>query len=165
MSYGIEKHLDNLLRHIKLVQQATELLGRNLIDQGQVELGRDLIAVGLRHDASKFGPLEWTYLHIGSDVPSAKLKIAVQQHHAHNPHHPEYWDQGINEMPDLYLAEMVCDWYARAQEFGTGLIEWIQEVAFPRFRPDSATRSRIEEFLEVLLEDSFSPILTRSLQQ
>lgn len=158
MPYCMQKHLDNLLRHIKLVQQATELLGRGLVDQGQVELGRDLIAAGLKHDASKFDHLEWEYLHVGSDVPKAKLKMAIQQHHANNPHHPEHWAGGVNSMPDSYLAEMVCDWYARAQEFGTSLREWIQEVAYPRYNPNSLTRDRIEDFLSILLEDSFVKI-------
>ena len=43
-------------------------------------------------------------------------------------------------MPEISVAEMVCDWYARAQEFGTGLRDWIvqqQKADTDRWKIDS----------------------------
>ena len=35
------------------------------------------------------------------------------------------------------MAEMACDWYARAMEFGTGLRDWIASTAIQRFQIDT----------------------------
>src|SRR5438309_8877509 len=114
-----EEHLDNLIRHIQLVQGAGLLLGKRLIRRGEADFGRLLIARVFVHDATKFYGVEWKYLHAGKDVPEDQLALAIQQHRETNQHHPEYWS-GLHRMPDIAVAEMVCDCYARAQEFGTG---------------------------------------------
>jgi len=131
------EHLDNLVRHIDLVRGACLLLGKRLIGQGRVEFGRILIARGFEHDVSKFSSIEWDYLHAGQNVPRDQLDMAIRQHVRTNSHHPEYWG-GIENMPEIAVAEMVCDWYARSQEFGTGLREWITSEAVERFQIDVA---------------------------
>ena len=152
-----EQHLDNLVRHIELVRNACLLLGRRLMAQGRKEFGRILIARGFVHDASKFFGIEWEYLHAGRDVPKEQLELAIKQHTRTNPHHPEYWG-GFENMPEITVAEMVCDWYARSQEFGTGLREWITNVAIERYRINRETESfrQVEKFLDLLLEDHFA---------
>jgi hypothetical protein len=151
-----EEHLDNLVRHIDLVRQAGLLLGKRLMRRGEEELGRLLVARVFVHDATKFYGAEWMYLHAGKDVPPDKLELAVAQHRATNQHHPEYWG-GLPHMPEVAVAEMVCDWYARAQEFGTGLRDWIGGPATERFRidPDSPQARWIARFVDLLLEDPF----------
>src|SRR5215831_18050233 len=128
----LEEHLDNLVRHIELVRDAGLLLGKRLIHEGEVDFGRLLIGRVFVHDATKFAGIEWRYLHSGQAIPKEKLELAVTQHQETNEHHPEYWG-GVSEMPALAVAEMVCDWYARSQEFGTGLRDWIEETAVERF--------------------------------
>jgi hypothetical protein len=61
-------------------------------------------------------------------------------------------------MPRIAVAEMVCDWYARSQEFGTSLREWIKEDATPRFKitQDHEQSQWISRFLDLLLQDSFA---------
>jgi hypothetical protein len=154
--FTAEEHLDNLVRHIELVREACLLLGRRLMKKGRKEFGRLVIARGFVHDASKFYGSEWRYLHAGKDVPKDKLEDAIRQHQETNQHHPEYWG-GVEHMPDLAVAEMVCDWYARAQEFGTGLRDWIRDQAMERFKIKPATRQHqwITEFVDMLLEDPF----------
>ncbi len=153
----LDEHLENLTRHVVLVQAATLLLGKRLIAQGRLEFGRILIGNGFCHDNSKFLGIEWDYLHAGRDVPPECLELAWKQHVSTNPHHPEYWG-GISMMPEVYIAEMVCDWYARAQEFGTGLRSWIKEHAMERFQiqPGSLQLQQLEGFVDLLLQDSFS---------
>ncbi len=152
----VEEHLDNLIRHIELVRDAGVLLGKRLMRQGEKEFGRLLIARVFVHDATKFYGAEWKYLHAGKDVPQDKLELAITQHRETNEHHPEYWG-GINRMPELAVAEMVCDWYARAQEFGTGLRDWIREQAVDRFQiaPDSQQFQWITKFVDLLLDEPF----------
>lgn len=154
--FTVEEHLDNLIRHIELVRDAGVLLGKRLMRAGEKEFGRLLIARVFVHDATKFYGAEWKYLHAGKDVPQDKLELAITQHRETNEHHPEYWG-GISRMPELAVAEMVCDWYARAQEFGTGLRDWIKEHAVERFKivKDSPQHQWITKFVDLLLEDPF----------
>lgn len=151
-----EEHLDNLVRHIELVREACLLLGKRLIHRGRKEFGRILISKGFVHDASKFAGIEWEYLHAGNDIPKEKLDLAVKQHTATNSHHPEYWG-GIENMPEIAVAEMVCDWYARSMEFGTGLRAWINDVAVDRFKIDikSEQYQWLTGFVDILLESQF----------
>jgi hypothetical protein len=161
----VEEHLDNLVRHIGLVREAGLMLGKRLIRQGEEEFGRLLIARVFVHDASKFYGAEWKYLHAGKDVPPDKLELAIVQHRETNQHHPEYWG-GVEHMPEIAVAEMVCDWYARAQEFGTGLRDWIANHATERFRIDPASPQHrwITRFVDLLLEDPFRRGESQSLR-
>lgn len=148
-----------LVRHIRHVQDNAILLGEKLIDQGHAELGRTLIANSMLHDNSKFYGDEWDTLICGDD--KAHLKECITEHAHRNKHHPECWG-GINHMPDVYLAEMVCDWKARSSEVGTCLVEWIHSVAMPRygFSPDDSiykTYETIIRFVELVNEPIGGP--------
>ena len=156
--YSHEEHLDNLIRHITLVREACTLMGKRLIMQGRKDLGRLLIMRGHMHDVSKFTGIEWDYLHVGPDVAPIDLDHAVKQHTRTNSHHPEYHG-GVDNMTPLDIAEMVCDWYARAQEFGTDLRAWVRSEAVDRFKITPGLASEqwvwIQECLDLLLKDSF----------
>lgn len=151
-----EEHLDNLVRHIDLVRQAGLLLGKRLMARGRKDFGRLLIARCYEHDVSKFKGIEWKYLHAGKDVPKEDLERAVLQHQETNSHHPEYHG-GFENMGELDVAEMVCDWYARSQEFGTGLRDWVKNSAVSRFKIDTASEQYtwVNNFIDLLLEDHF----------
>lgn len=128
--------IKRLVRHIKNVQDNCLILGEKLIEKGELTLGRDLIARGFLHDNSKFFGIEWDTLS-AEDKPqeeSAKVKLryAIQHHAQVNNHHPEYFG-GIEEMDRLSLCELVCDWKARSEEFGTDFRNWIKETATQRF--------------------------------
>lgn len=153
---SVEEHLDNLVRHIDLVRQAGLLLGKRLMAKGRQDFGRLLIAKCYEHDVSKFKGIEWKYLHAGRDVPKDELALAVQQHQETNSHHPEYHG-GFENMGEMDVAEMVCDWYARSQEFGTGLRDWVQKSAISRFKIDTESEQYrwVEKFINLLLEDHF----------
>ncbi len=151
-----EQHLDNLTRHIGLVREACLLLGKRLIAAGRKDFGRLVIMRGFMHDVTKFTGIEWDYLHVGPDVDKACLDLAIKQHSYTNSHHPEFHG-GVKNMPELDVAEMVCDWYARGQEFGTNLREWIRDVAVTRFRIGhlSDQEGWITQFTNLLLENAF----------
>lgn len=129
-----EKHIDNLVRHIELVREAGILLAKRLAESGRKDFARILLGNIFVHDASKFAGIEWDYLHAG-EVPQEELQLAIRQHQQTNMHHPEFWG-GFDNMPEVYVAEMVCDWYARSMEFGTGLRDWINEKAVDKFKID-----------------------------
>jgi len=149
--------LKAVVRHITHVQQSCTLLGERLIASGEVEIGHALLANGFIHDNSKLRGAEWLYLHDDVKEYAPELFHAALQQHIHtNPHHPECWG-GISEMPRLYLGEMVCDWHARSSEFGTGLREFIKEVATKRFdfKVQGKIYKEIKKLVDMLLDPAF----------
>jgi len=149
-----------ITRHIRNVEDNCLILGERLINNGEIELGHKLIANGHIHDASKFHGIEWEQMAPGEasneEGAKLKLKLAVQHHNRTNPHHPEYWGT-IHLMPRLYLAEMVADWKARSEEFGTSLRDWIDEQATKRFgfTKEEKIYQEIMEFVNLLCEKPF----------
>jgi hypothetical protein len=112
--------------HIERVHRCMELLAQV---SGH---GDDLLARARTHDASKFGPEEripyvWlTEYHRcrrnaeAFEYPEGvadRVSWAIHHHLTTNRHHPEFHDDP-NDMSDVDLIEMVCDWTAMAQEFG-----------------------------------------------
>jgi hypothetical protein len=144
--------IDIVFSHIQLVQHHTYVLGIKLIKGGEVELGRNLISNGQIHDNSKFKGIEFDHLFNGDPL----LSEVVKHHQSVNPHHPEYWG-GIHNMPKVYVAEMVCDWLARANEFGTNIRDWIENQATERFEFTNTdiVYTNIQKYLNLLLDKSF----------
>lgn len=96
------------------------------------EYGAELRQRASVHDASKFGleervPYIWlTEFHrcrrageafFYPDGMEERVRIAINHHVTTNRHHPEFHPDP-NEMTDVDLIEMVCDWTAMSQEFG-----------------------------------------------
>jgi hypothetical protein len=126
-----QQKVKKLLEHIGLVRMNCEKLGMWMIEQGDTKSGIALIANGQKHDYSKFVDIEFD--HLWPHVDSQLFSKAHSRHVATNKHHPEYWGT-IQRMSKLHIAEMVCDWKARATEFGTCLADWINDEATIRFK-------------------------------
>jgi hypothetical protein len=162
-----EKQLKDLIRHIRLVQEATQLMAERLIDMGEIGFGLTLIANGLKHDQSKFHGIEWDYLvridekkKEDKEKAEEMLALAIFQHVTTNDHHPEYYHGGISEMPRECVAEMVCDWYARSTEQATDLRAWIKNEATEKygFTTSGKVYKSIKFFVDVLLDPEFKPV-------
>lgn len=154
----VNKQLSGIIRHINNVRDSCILLGNRLIEKGQVNTGLKLIANGHCHDQSKFSGIEWLYLNDETRIKNLDLfNAAHTQHVTTNLHHPEAWVDGIQSMPSEFLAEMVCDWHARASEFGTDLREWIKDKATKKFDMtcQSAAYREIKVFVDILLDPAF----------
>jgi len=113
------EHIERVRRCLALMAPVTKN-GQELIERARV------------HDASKFGPEEripyvWlTEFHRRRrngepfeypDGVAKKVNRAVHHHVTSNRHHPEF-HADPNDMSEVDLIEMVCDWTAMAQEFG-----------------------------------------------
>lgn len=153
---ALEK-IEKVLEHIQNVQRNCYKLGFKIIKSGDIELGRNLIANGQIHDNSKLKGIEFERLFYGDPL----LGDVVKHHSSTNMHHPEYWGS-IHEMPKVFIAEMVCDWAARASEFGSDLKKWVYEEATIKFdfTMHSKVGENIELFLNMLLEKPFIKIKT-----
>lgn len=147
-----------LMHHIRNVQENAVLLGTRLIKAGEADLGRNLIANGFIHDYSKFRGIEWDELWRENDDKNS-LALAIKQHNSTNAHHPEYWGT-IQLMPRLYIAEMICDWKARSNEFGGSLEDWIKGEACKRFNfgPSDKVYEEIMTFFGMLCDKPFKKV-------
>lgn len=112
--------------HIERVRRCLMLLAR------VTPHGEQLLERAELHDASKFGaeeriPYVWlTEYHRRRrngepfEYPQGmveRVKRAIHHHVTSNRHHPEF-HADPNDMSEVDLIEMVCDWTAMAQEFG-----------------------------------------------
>ena len=143
--------LDALTRHVEEVIKNCRLLGHKLIDAGEFDLGKRVIANGFLHDQSKFHALEWETLTKAED--NGFLDTVIKHHNETNMHHPEFWG-GIKNMPQVYLAEMICDWKARSSVMGTDLKKWIEESAMKRwdFTKNMQVHRDIMKYVNMVLE-------------
>lgn len=152
-----EKRLAVLMRHINGVRDNCQRLGNALIERGEVNFGKNLIANGLIHDNSKFHGIEWEYLHSDVKENNEVMFMMAANHHIHtNFHHPEFWGY-IQEMPRIYLAEHACDILARSNEFGDDVREWLKEKAYKKYNYpiNGKIHKQILEFLNLLTEPPF----------
>ncbi len=142
--------LEAIVRHIANVQENCQLFCDKCKDE---DFGRLLVANSLIHDNSKFRGIEWLYLNCETKKSNPDLfAAAIKQHQLTNPHHPEYWPT-IHEMPDLYVAEWCADVKARSSELGTGIWEWIEEVAADKFsftKKDKVYK-KIKQYMEMMI--------------
>jgi hypothetical protein len=112
--------------HIERVRRCLTLLAK------VTDLQDELLERAKTHDASKFGPEEripyvWlTEFHRRRrtaepfEYPEGVaegVRRAIRHHVTTNRHHPEF-HADPNDMSDVDVIEMVCDWTAMAQEFG-----------------------------------------------
>jgi len=154
------KKVESLVRHLNNVQDACFLLGKKLIELGEHDFGRILIANSRIHDNSKFYGIEWDHLNPESAEKNKDLFLhALQQHQSTNKHHPEFWG-GVNDMPRIYVAEMVCDWYARSIEMGTDLKGFFINNAVEKYNISKSGKKykEIKYFIEVILDKPFKPV-------
>jgi hypothetical protein len=147
--------------HIERVRKCLALLAQI------TDYGEELIERARHHDASKFGPEEripyvWlTEYHRcrrnGEPFTYPKgmeerVKQAIRHHVTSNRHHPEF-HADPNDMSDIDLIEMVCDWTAMAQEFGEARGSargWADKVIGKRVAFNAEKRRLIYQIIEAL---------------
>jgi hypothetical protein len=147
--------------HIERVRRCLRLLA-NVPDYGA-----ELIERAKVHDASKYGaeeriPYVWlTEYHrcrrqgeffeypVGM---ATRVKQAIHHHVTSNRHHPEFHAHP-DDMSDVDLIEMVCDWTAMAQEFdeeGGSARPWADKTIGKRVAFNADKRRFIYQIIEQL---------------
>ena len=106
---------------------------------------KDLLRRGKEHDESKLHSPEkelfdemtpLKHLEYGSDEYKEaleKLKPALDHHYLMNDHHPEYFENGMEDMNLLQLIELCVDWKASSERHTTGDIEKSMKINKERF--------------------------------
>lgn len=153
----MQSKIDAIIRHKEYVKNACLLLSEKLVRQGRHDIGLKLVELAYIHDISKFHEVEFCYLNNNSKNKTPEMfEVAFQDHVSVNMHHAEYW-HGFHNMPEIYIAELACDWLARSQEFGTDVLEWIENSALKKYEinKESLQYKWLCNYLNLLLEDGF----------
>lgn len=103
-----------------------------------------------------------------SDSEENDIKKAIFHHQKHNFHHPERHDDNFTfdrmrtdyivdatSMDTIYIAEMVADWAAMAEEFKDSLKGWADKHVNSRWRFTTEQTALIYELIEFC--ESVSP--------
>jgi hypothetical protein len=62
-----------------------------------------------------------------------EMKVALKHHYSENRHHPEHFENGINDMTLIDINEMFCDWMAATKRQNDGDILKSIEINQIRF--------------------------------
>lgn len=107
----LEENKKYILEHKERVQQFADWLKEHcpeVFEDLDLEIFDELIA---EHDASKFSEEEfepYAQRWFGNKKKTPEYEDAWLHHWTNNPHHPEFWLG--EEMPLMYILEMICDW-------------------------------------------------------
>jgi len=147
--------LSSIIRHIKLVEDNCNIISKKMMNINP-SFAIQIAKRGRMHDLSKFDSLEFEHL-----WPEQKcFQVALVHHRSNNSHHPEFYKNGIYGMDELDFAEMVCDCFARSQEFGTDVRIWFfDEDKAPKkygYLDDDYIYKKLEMYLNMLLNKPFN---------
>lgn len=157
--------LEDTVRHKIFILQACGKMANVLEASGEKEKAYLLVRRAFAHDLSKLNRDEFFGLarfsndmeamtNINVTLPSAeKLKI-ISLHWSRNSHHPEF-HSCVNEMNDMDIIEMCCDWHARSLQFGTNTIQWLKEKFQKRFGFSDTVYQTVFQYC-TMLELSYS---------
>ena len=142
---------DNLATQLSIAE--CKLSTRDHIDdvQGNLRWFSDRLTTrGAKHDRSKLvsPEVEWFAQNnhkLGSLVYGTPEYVAnlgalgdgLEHHYAKNRHHPEHFEDGINDMNLVDIVEMFCDWRASTTRNKNGNLLRSIETNADRFHIDS----------------------------
>ena len=55
-------------------------------------------------------------------------------------------------MTELDIIEMVCDWAARSEQYGTDLLDFIKERQHNRFHFSNKVYAEVEKYCKLIVE-------------
>lgn len=113
------------------------------------------------HDQSKLSDNELPYFAKSKDLSKMiygseeyfeelkLLKPALDHHYKSNRHHPEYFENGINDMNLVDLIEMFCDWKAATLRHKNGDINKSIEINSERFKIDPQLKKILQNSINL----------------
>lgn len=145
--------------HKSLVINACIKMANYLFENDKVDLGLLLLQRANIHDNSKLVGPELELLSslsedkAGFTDPSIQLtsqqKKIIEYHWANNRHHPEYF-KDVSEMSELDILEMVCDWYARSEQYATDFLSFVVSRQENRFHFPAEMFEKIYNYCVIL---------------
>lgn len=121
--------------HIDVIRRLLRVFALELLQRGETH-DRSKLSRAEVDVFTEFTPKLKT-MEYGSEEYKACLSAmapALKHHYAHNRHHPEFFEDGINGMNLVDLLEMYIDWVASGKRHATGSIEKSIEINKTRFK-------------------------------
>lgn len=154
----IKEHLGNVNKAFKEFinnDQCLKILHEESNGYNQI---LDMIKINIdNHDASKYSDIEFdayrkTFYSVDDkekEDNKESFAIAWKHHYENNLHHWDSWVEKKEDMPTVYVVEMICDWQAMSYKFGGNAAEWYNKEKGKIILTDK-TRKLVESFLDAL---------------
>lgn len=126
--YETQKHIEKVRKYIRFITDKLTTRGVNhdvvKLDTPEVELFAEYTDV-LKN-------LEYNSPEYKENL--SKLSVALDHHYANCRHHPEHFQNGINDMNLVDIVEMLCDWKAASERQHNGNLLTSIEQNASRFK-------------------------------
>lgn len=130
----VQEYQSETHKHIRQVEKFIGLIIDRLEERAEKHDGSKLISPEVEIFTEYTPKLaNSTY---GSDEYKANLKemgVAIKHHYANNRHHPEHFENGIEDMNLIDVIEMLCDWKAATLRHEDGDLNKSIEINAERF--------------------------------
>jgi hypothetical protein len=83
--------------------------------------------------AGALGALRYGTPEYAAAMAAVDMQPFLDHHYAHNDHHPQHYEDGVNGMSLLSILEMQCDWAAAGERVKEGSMAQSLEVNRTRF--------------------------------
>ncbi|RHB42166.1 hypothetical protein DW886_16750 [Enterocloster aldenensis] len=158
-----EKMFQDTYVHKEYIKKACRKLADYMFSKGMDIHAKKLLERAETHDNSKVMCEDELYalstiindkscLKDANKALSQLKQDAIKLHWKHNSHHPEHF-KNYADMERLDVMEMVCDWYARALQYGTDLMEFAKIRQEDRFHFPQYMFDEIMFYCEILVRD------------
>jgi len=112
--YETQKHIEKVRKYIRFI---TDKLTTRGVNHDAVKLDTPEVEVFAEYtDILK--NLEYNSPEYKDNL--SKLSVALDHHYANCRHHPEHFQNGINDMNLVDIVEMLCDWKAASERQHNG---------------------------------------------
>lgn len=157
----VEKMYQDTFIHKDYVLKVCNKFAKYLIENDSKEIAEELLERAKVHDNSKilnkdeFRSLtgiinDKSCLKDASSKLSQFKQDSIELHWKHNEHHPEHFDD-VNKMTKLDKMEMCCDWCARAMQYNTNLLEFVEKRQEDRFHFPELMYDEIYHYCKILI--------------
>ncbi len=155
------EQLEDIYKHKQLVENVCYVLVKYFFEINEDEKALDLFKRSFTHDLSKIKEDEFYGMaEFANDTGALKdpkksadsdKQLAINLHWDRNSHHPEYWTN-VNQMAEIDIIEMVCDWYARSIQFGNDMLDFFKVRQDERFHFPQDICDTIEKYYYIIKE-------------
>lgn len=126
--YETQKHIEKVRKYIRFI---TDKLTTRGVNHDAVKLDTPEVEVFAEYtDVLK--NLEYNSPEYKENL--SKLSVALDHHYANCRHHPEHFQNGINDMNLVDIVEMLCDWKAASERQHNGNLLTSIEQNASRFK-------------------------------
>lgn len=149
----------DFILHKKYILESGMILVKHLLEEHKDDEALHLIKRLAEHDNSKLNedefellcniPLNTKSFTNANEEMNDCLKKSISLHWKNNRHHPEHF-KDVNQMTDLDIMEMCCDWHARSIQYKTDFISFVKTRQETRFHFPEQIFKKILKYCEIL---------------